>query len=73
MRQKDLKLVQMMERCEVKMNMVMDFAKASPRSFFCPVCKESGRGRVVLVEKICPSCGFVKIGRNVHPDFEPSI
>ena len=57
-RQKDLKLVQMMERCEVKQNLVSNFAKPVPRKFFCPCCKRTEKENVALVENACPVCGY---------------
>ena len=58
MRQKDLKLVQMVERCELKKSMVADFAKPAARQFQCPACKKDGKGVVILVDNNCPVCGY---------------
>ena len=59
-RQKDLRLVQMMERSELKQGLVKQFAIPVPRNFLCPSCKKTGRVNVKLVEKRCPECGYQK-------------
>ena len=58
MRQKDLKLVQMVERSELKQSMVADFAKPATRQFQCPACKKAGKGMVILMDNNCSGCGY---------------
>jgi predicted RNA-binding Zn-ribbon protein involved in translation (DUF1610 family) len=60
-RKTDLKLVQVMERSELKMSYGSDFSKPEERSFLCPVCSREQKKRIVLVNKVCPQCGYRKM------------
>jgi hypothetical protein len=59
-RKTDLKLVQVMERCELRQSFGPQFARPTQRNFFCPCCRKIEKKKVLLKDKVCPDCGFNK-------------
>ena len=59
MRKKDLKLVQVMERCELRQGARGDLSTPSARKFECPDCKKLGR-KMILENRSRPDCGYAK-------------
>ena len=58
-RQSDMRLVQAVERVELKKKYGAEFGKPTPRRFICPECKGVRQEAVYFYDK-CSKCGYEK-------------
>ena len=49
-----------MERCELRQGAGGDFVKPCVRKFLCPDCRKLGNKKVILVDKRCPECEYIR-------------